>query len=57
MFDGFLAEYIQQKMSTVVITSIWRLFTYYYYLIAGVIILPQWLGRSKLIKNRSHASK
>ena len=55
MFDGFLGEYITQKMSTVVITSIWRLCTYYYYLIAGVIILPQWLGESKLIKKR-HAS-
>ena len=50
MFDDFLAEFITQKLSTVPITSLWRLFTYYYYLIAGVIILPQWLGKSKLIK-------
>lgn len=56
MFGDFLVEYIPQVMSTVVITSIWRLCTYYYYLIAGVIILPQWLGKSKLIKKR-HASK
>lgn len=56
MFDDFLVGYISQKMSTVVIASIWRLFTYYYYLIAGVIILPQWLGRSKLIK-KNHESK
>lgn len=56
MFDDFLAEYITQLMSAVVIASIWRILTYYYYLIAGVIILPQWLGKSKLIKKR-HASK
>lgn len=56
MFDDFLTEYITQKMSTMVITPIWRICTYYYYLIAGVIILPQWLGRSKLIK-KHHASK
>lgn len=56
MFDDFLIEYISQSMSVMVIVSIWRLFTYYYYLIAGVIILPQWLGKSKLIKKR-HASK
>lgn len=56
MFDDFLVGYISQKMSTVVIASIWRLFTYYYYLIAGVIILPQWLGRSKLMMKR-HESK
>ena len=54
MFDDFLAEYITQKISTMVITPIWRICTYYYYLIAGVIILPQWLGKSKLIKR--HAS-
>ncbi|MBO4519025.1 MAG: flippase-like domain-containing protein [Paludibacteraceae bacterium] len=56
MFGDFLSEYISQIMSTVVITSIWRLFTYYYYLIAGVIILPQWLRKSNLIK-KHHASK
>lgn len=55
MFGDFLVEYITQVMSIVVITSIWRLLTYYYYLIAGSIILPQWLGRSKLFK-RHHAS-
>ena len=52
MFDGFLGEYITQKMSTVLITSIWRLCTYYYYLIAGVIILPQWLGKSSILRKR-----
>ena len=56
MFGDFLVEYIPQVMSTVVIISIWRILTYYYYLVAGVIILPQWLGKSNLIKKR-HASK
>ena len=56
MFGDFLVEYITQIMSIVVITSIWRLFTYYYYLVAGVIILPQWLRKSKLMQKR-HASK
>lgn len=55
MFGDFLSEYITQAMSIVVITSIWRLCTYYYYLVAGVIILPQWL-KSNLTKKR-HASK
>ena len=57
MFDDFLSEFITQKMSTMVITPIWRLFTYYYYLVAGVIILPQWLGKSKLMKKKRHESK
>lgn len=56
MFDGFLGEYITQKMSTVVITSIWRLCTYYYYLVAGVIILPQWLGKSSIMRKRHESN-
>jgi len=56
MFDDFLAEYITVQMSAVLIASIWRILTYYYYLFAGVIILPQWLGKSKLMKKK-HASK
>ncbi len=56
MFGDFLSEFIVQTMSIVAITSIWRICTYYYYLVAGVIILPQWLGKSKLIRRR-HESK
>lgn len=56
MFGDFLSEFIVQTMSIVAITSIWRICTYYYYLIAGVIILPQWLGKSNLIRKR-HESK
>lgn len=55
MFDDFLVEYISQPMAAVVIASIWRLCTYYYYLVAGVIILPQWLGKSKLMKKRNES--
>ncbi len=56
MFNDFLIEYIPQALSAVVIASIWRLFTYYYYLIAGVIILPQWFGKSKLIQKRHESN-
>lgn len=52
MFDDFLSGYITQKLSTMVIIPIWRVCTYYYYLVAGVIILPQWLGKSKWIRKR-----
>ncbi|MBR5573070.1 MAG: flippase-like domain-containing protein [Paludibacteraceae bacterium] len=56
MFNDFLIEYIPQALSAVVIASIWRLFTYYYYLIAGVIILPQWFGKSKFIQKRHESN-
>ena len=55
MFGDFLSEFIVQTMSIVAITSIWRICTYYYYLVAGVIILPQWLGKSKLIRQRNES--
>ena len=56
MFDDFLVEFIPQTLSVVVIASIWRVFTYYYYLIAGVIILPQWFGKSKFIQKRHESN-
>ena len=56
MFDDFLVEFIPQALSVVVIASIWRIFTYYYYLIAGVVILPQWFGRSKFIQKRNESN-
>jgi uncharacterized protein (TIRG00374 family) len=56
MFDDFLIEFIPQALSVVVIASIWRIFTYYYYLIAGVIILPQWFGKSKFIQKRNESN-
>jgi uncharacterized protein (TIRG00374 family) len=56
MFDDFLVEFIPQALSVVVIASIWRIFTYYYYLIAGVIILPQWFGKSKFIQKRNESN-
>ncbi len=56
MFDDFLVEFIPQALSVVVIASIWRIFTYYYYLLAGVIILPQWFGKSKFIQKRNESN-
>ena len=56
MFDDFLVEFIPQTLSVVVIASIWRVFTYYYYLIAGIIILPQWFGKSKFIQKRHESN-
>lgn len=47
MFSSYLGPYIQQSMSIVVIASVWRLATYYYYLIAGVIILPRWIKKKQ----------
>lgn len=49
MFGGFYADYIPKGVSTV-IALIWRLITYYPYLIIGLLIIPNWLR--KVVKRR-----
>lgn len=42
LFGGFFSDYIPKGISSL-IALIWRLVTYYPYLIAGVIIIPIWI--------------
>jgi uncharacterized protein (TIRG00374 family) len=42
VFGGFLSDYVPRGIALVV-ASIWRLITYYSYLIAGVIVIPYWI--------------
>ncbi len=44
LFGGFFKDYLQQS-NAVIIALIWRLMTYYSYLIAGIIIVPIWIQR------------
>ncbi len=50
LFSGFLKDYVQTGTSSLVIASIWRIISYYSYLLAGVIIIPNWLR--KIIEDR-----
>jgi uncharacterized protein (TIRG00374 family) len=43
LFGGFLSDYVQKETYSLVIASIWRLISYYSYLIAGAIIIPNWI--------------
>ncbi|MEL6721104.1 MAG: YbhN family protein, partial [Bacteroidota bacterium] len=43
LFGGFLTDYVKDDTSAIVISAIWRLLTYYSYLIAGAIIIPNWI--------------
>lgn len=49
VFGGFLTDYVPKGIS-VIVAFIWRLITYYSYLLAGVIIIPNWLRN--IIKQR-----
>lgn len=47
-FQGFLEPFIVPAGLTLAIVVLWRLFTYYPYLIMGAIILPRWIQRTYL---------
>ena len=40
---GFTSDYISRKGLALVVAFIWRLFTYYAYLLIGSIIIPNWI--------------
>lgn len=50
VFGGFLKDYVPKGIS-LIIAFIWRLISYYSYLIAGAIIIPSWI--SKILKKRN----
>ena len=43
LFGGFLSDYVNSPTYATVISTIWRLLSYYTYLLAGVIIIPIWI--------------
>ncbi len=49
LFSGFFHDYIPVGLA-LVIAIIWRLITYYSYLFAGIIIVPNWI--TKILKNK-----
>lgn len=45
LFGGFLSDYITSPTVATVVSTFWRLLTYYFYLLAGVIIIPNWIRK------------
>ncbi len=52
VFGGFLKDYVPLGIAFIV-AFLWRLLTYYSYLLAGVIIIPNWL-RGVIARRRKH---
>ena len=50
VFGGFLSDFIPEGIA-IVIALLWRIITYYLYLLAGAIILPAWL-RKVMVRRR-----
>jgi len=44
VFGGFMSDFVQST-TALVIALIWRLLTYYSYLIAGVFVIPNWVNK------------
>lgn len=52
LFGGFLTDYVDSETRATVISTLWRLLSYYSYLLAGAIVIPNWI-RQRLNERRS----
>lgn len=43
LFGGFLTDYVNNETYATVISTLWRLLSYYSYLLAGALIIPNWV--------------
>ncbi len=55
-FFGFTSDYISEPSIALLIASIWRLLTYYAYLLVGAIIIPNWI-RTVLNRRKMNQAK
>ena len=51
LFSGFFSDYVTQGVGSVG-ALLWRLITYYPYLLIGVIVIPTWLRRIMRLKKQ-----
>jgi len=56
LFNGFLSDYVTSETLGTVIATIWRLLTYYSYLLIGAIIIPNWIRTVLNERKRSKTS-
>ncbi|MEN0007095.1 MAG: lysylphosphatidylglycerol synthase transmembrane domain-containing protein [Bacteroidota bacterium] len=56
LFGGFLKDYVTNPTYSTVISTIWRLLSYYSYLLAGAIVIPNWI-RTILNERRKKRNK
>lgn len=43
LFNGFLTDYMDNPTYSTTISTLWRIMTYYSYLLLGAIIIPNWI--------------
>lgn len=52
MFESYLGEFIPKGMVALLVVLVWRLLTYYNYLIIGAVLTPRWLAKHYPRKNK-----
>lgn len=45
LFGGFLSDYVTNSTYATVISTVWRLLSYYVYLFAGAVLVPNWIRK------------
>ena len=52
LFHSFVYDYIPNETSSSIVAILWRLMTYYLYILVGALVIPAWIrGLVKLVKN------
>ena len=46
LFGGFLSDYVTNNTFSTLIATIWRVISYYVYLFAGAILIPNWIRKT-----------
>lgn len=46
LFGGFLTDYVSSGTVSTIISGVWRLVSYYVYLLAGAVLIPAWLRKT-----------
>ncbi len=57
LFGGFLSDYVNNPTYATTISTLWRLLTYYSYLLAGAIVIPNWIRKILNERRRRRAEK
>ncbi|MCB0552457.1 MAG: flippase-like domain-containing protein [Phaeodactylibacter sp.] len=57
LFGGFLSDYVVNPTTATVISTIWRLLAYYAYLLAGAVIIPNWIREILNQRRQRHAAQ
>jgi glycosyltransferase 2 family protein len=53
MFNNYYGDILPQTGQLLIIIAIWRIITYYNYLIAGIVIIPHWMKPKNLQKTEN----